>query len=192
MRKFNCLWLVLLSVVLNACTTLPSSKRYTLVSPGVVIVNKFQVENPRYWSQQTAGQSVSWTKDGVLLNEIVFSEISQGQDILGQTGANAHAFEFEPAMSMPALVELFLDALSIRDYHNVRLVNEQPFIIDGDPAIRFALSYDSDRRLNYSAQAIFIKRDERLYTIYCSAPSGYLFDNVQPYFKIILDSVRLR
>ena len=92
---------------------------------------------------------------------------------------------------MLSLVELFVDALSVRKFHNVKLHSEQPRIINGRNAVRFELSYDSNSNVNYTAQAVFIKHSNSLYTIYGSAPTGYLFENIEPYFVQILESVRL-
>ena len=193
LRQFKFLSaLVILSTVI-ACANLaeqkqPDSKRYSLIEPGVTQVNQFRVKTQTHWSQQVAGKSVSWTKDGVLLNEIVFSEIKKGQDILGRSDKKVKAFKFDPDMPMLSLVELFVDALSLANFHNVRLHSEQT---TAENTIRFELSYDKNSNVNYTAQAILFKRGNSLYTIYCAAPSGHIFNTVKAYFNEILETAKV-
>ena len=176
---------------ITACAKLPEPRSYELIKPGVITVNQFQVKNSSHWTQQVKGKSVSWTKDGTLLNELVFSEIGNGQDILGQTGVENTEFEFKSNRSMLALVELFVDALSIRNFYNVTLHSEHLFTVNAHKAIRFRLSYDTNSNVNYTAQAVFIKQKNTLHTLFCSAPSGHRFKIMEPYFSEILDSARL-
>lgn len=181
--------LVVLSAVI-ACSNIAEkneteSKQYSLVKPGIIKVNQFRVTTQTHWSQQVAGKSVSWTKDGVLLNEIVFSEITKGQDILGRSDAKVDVFKYQPDMRMIPLVELFVDALSLANFHNVIVHSESPI---SQNTIRFELSYEKNSNVNYTAQAILFKRGNSLYTIYCAAPSGHIFSTVKAYFNEILES----
>ena len=192
MMGFRTLCMLCVLVSITACTNLPEPKKYSLVIPGIIDVNHLQVENISYWSQQINGKSVSWTRDGVLLNEVVFSEINDGQDILGQSTVDSAAYKFDPDTPMHSLVELFVDALSVRNFHNVRLLSDHPLTVNGKDAIIFKIIYDSKLNVSYTAQAIFIKHKHSLHTIYGSAPTGHIFNSIEAELNQILYSVRLK
>ena len=192
-KRFKCLLVWAVFSILSGCAntlqpTQPDFKLYSLVAPGVIDINQFRVVTQTHWSQQIAGNSVSWTKDGVLLNEIVFGEVNEGEDILGRSDRKNSAFNFDSDMPLVSLVELFVDALSLANFHNITLLSEQA---KAHNAIRFELSYDKNSNVNYTAMAILMKRNNTLFTLYSSAPSGHLFHTIKPAFNEILESAEV-
>ena len=168
-----------------------SNDRYELVSPGLVNIDMLKFNNPGYWSEQKKEGLVSWTQDGTLLNEIVFGSLNQGQNILGKTGNAAGEFDYEPQMSPNLLVEQFTDALTNSSYHNVILHERIKLFISNQQAVKFKVSYDASSNVNYSAWALFIKHDDKLITIFCSAPTRYYFPMLEDSYLKILNSVEV-
>ena len=191
--------LLIISIVLltSSCQSLKNptkssfTNKYHLVSPGSVNIGLLKFTNPEYWSEQRNGGLVSWTKDGILLNEVVFGSLLKGQNILGQTGAIAGDFDYDPQMSSNLLVEHFTDALTNSVYHNVILLERSKLLISDQQAVKFKISYDANSNVNYSAWALFIKRDDQLITVFCSAPSRHYFPMLEDSCLEILDSIQL-
>lgn len=164
---------------------------YTLVKPGLTNIGTIVFNNPDYWSQQKKSGITSWTQDGILLNEIVFSQVQQGRNILGQKQNAAGDFDFNPGMSMALIAEQFTDALNANNHYNLVLLDRIQLSLNNADAIKFKISYDTSANVNYTAWALFIKFNDKLITVYCSAPSRYYFVRLEKNYLKILDSVRL-
>lgn len=180
----------LLMLVISYALALEQSI-YTPIEPGYVDIGEIRVNNPGFWSQQKFNKVTSWTKDGTLLNEIVFGRILSGQNILGQSAAQNRNFDYDPVMSLNLIVEQFTDALSVSNYYNVRLHDRKTMDMNNLPAIKFKVSYDTNAGINYSAWILLIKTDGKLLTIFCSASSVHYFPKLEKTFLKIIESVKV-
>ena len=183
--------LIVLCLFIVSCVAADENNRYTLIEPGNISIGNINIDNPGYWSQQKINTTISWTKDGVLLNEIVFGKILPGQHILNQRSDQNINFSYDPSMSLNLIVEQFNDALSISNYHNVKLHQRKKKNINNSPAIQFKISYDTTAGVNYSAWVLFVKSENKLLTLFCSATSRHYFLMLEKVYLKLIDSVKL-
>ena len=178
-------------VLITRLVLADAQTRYTLIQPGNINIGNFSFYNPGYWSQNRVNSTLSWTKDGILLNEIVFGQIHPGQHVLNQSNKQSSNFGYDPTMTMNLIVEQFNDALSISNYHNVTLNDRINTTISNLPAIRFKISYDTNAGVNYSAWVLFIKAENKLLTLFCSATTRHYFPMLENSFVEIIESVKI-
>ena len=164
---------------------------YREVMPGTVHVGQLRVRNPNFWSEFKRGQIVSWTQDGILLNEIVFSHVEAGQNILRQQGQNSIHFAFSPKMSLNLIIEQFIDALTANStYHNIELLDHKLLTVSNYDAVKFKITYDTNNNVSYSAWVLFVLKPTQLITIFCSAPNRHYFPRLEQTYLKIIDSAK--
>ncbi len=198
MRRVYGIFFIIVMVMLAAgcqsteISTQPTNKsKYGQIKPGPINIGSLRFNNPDYWSQQKNGELISWTQDGILLNEIVFGRLNAGQNILGQKGNIRGDFDYDPDMSLNLVVEQFTDALKTSTYHNIVIHEFSRLRISNNEAVKFKISYDASSVVNYSAWALFVKKSNRLITIFCSATTRYYFPKLEKTYLQLLDSVQI-
>lgn len=173
----------LLALFLSGCSA------YSLIAPGDAKLGDLSVQTGENWSQISRGGVTVWTRDGVYLNRVSLEKISGGKHILNLKLDKGNApFAYDAKLSLDDTVELFLDALSTNSFYNVELEDSKPVRISDYPAQLFQYRYDSQDNLTYRVKALFIKRENFLYKLYCAAPVEHYYSIYEPEFERILAS----
>ena len=165
---------------------------HTLIKPGEINLGKINVKTSSHWSQRKFKGELVWTKDGALLNRISIREIQNGKHIFNEKiGDNNRGFVYNSDLNLEDTLELYLDALETSGVANPNLSHSQRRFINEREALDFEFSYDTEQNLKYISVGTFIKDDNSVSLILCSAPKEYYFPTFEMTFRDILASIEI-
>ncbi len=175
--------IVLLPVaVLTACVA-----PFSLVSPGVVAVENLTVQAGSGWNNAPVHQrqyarkdSVAWTKDGLLLDRLVFiPAVADGEPLLTTREKTAAMPVFRADM-LPNELEELVESTIVKFFGEGQAVvstdNLRPYRFGENRGVLFDLSATVTESPEYKGLVGAFVADERLYVLYFLGATPHYYD----------------
>lgn len=196
MRCFRIL-LVVASVSLSGCAT-----SFTLVSPGMVAIEDLQVRADAGWNKAPAARvssarqgSQTWTRDGMLLDRLVFiPAVADGEAIMVSRNPSAALPVFKADM-LPNELEELVESSMVKLFGEgnavVSTANLRPHRFGDRTGVRFDVDATVTDSPPYRGTVGAFIANERLYVVYFLAATPYYFDKHIEAARAVIDSAML-
>lgn len=175
-------FLLFLSVVLTACVT-----AYALVTPGVVAVQDLKVRAgsgwnnaPPYETRFARKESVTWTRDGLLLDRLVIIPgVPDGEPLLITREETAAMPVFRADM-LPNEIEELVESTIVKFFGEGQAVvnteNLRPHRFGDERGVLFDLTATVTESPEYKGLVGAFIANDRLYVMYFLAATPYYYD----------------
>lgn len=179
-NKTRILWIA--TAALTACVT-----PFTLVTPGIVAVENLRVEAGSGWNHAPPHQTryardnaVSWTRDGLLLDRLVFIPgVPDGEPLLISRQETAAMPVFRADM-LPNEIEELVESTIVKLFGEGQAVvnteNLRPHRFGNQRGMLFDLTATVTESPGYRGLAGAFIAEEKLYVMYFLAATPYYYD----------------
>ena len=192
------LWLVLLLLLVSACT------QYELVAPGrITLASGASVEATAAWNRVNQpiaeGNVIVWTRNGPILDSIIFvTGVADGEPIFrrrpqpgGGTSRDEPVAPFRQAMTSLEIRQLFEDTVT-RVYRTpiVTTHNLMPMWFAGGDGFRFEMSLTGRDEVERQGIVYGTVRDDRLFLIWFQGTQLFHYPQLSPEVERLIGTLR--
>ena len=182
---------IFILLILSGCV-----RTYKLVPATEFEFQSFSINLPSEWNLSPynfGSQSLTLTKDGELLNHLILiSNIKTNQRLFQNINKKGMpSFSTNSTLSdLQTFITASIGLLYEKEF-SIETSQQQEIMINGHPATKFLINYQSETGLERSGIVVGIIKNDKLSILWYDAASLHYFDQYAPEVNNIIQSIRI-
>lgn len=156
----------------------------------IVINKQYSVDPVVSWTSYSTTSDVTWTIDGISLQEMVFVDPVKdgGQLFAGIRKKNMP--KYRTGMTPIEIKDLFISTLGRMEFHQLKVHKMRPTNVGGLRGFRFNFSATTKRGLNKEGFVVGVVRNDKLHLIYYWGTQLHYYNKYRADAERIVASLR--